>query len=89
MKSKFYSFPGRNCLRYGKILKTLKNCHSERLFHFYYQGKYQAYCETQFPICKHRGTWFGPERDTEQEANEDRDNHIEDCEGHEPDVIHW
>ncbi len=53
-------------------------------------GKYQAVCDyTPPPLCSHIGTWFGPERDTYEEAKKDKEDHLKQCPNHLPSVIQW
>jgi len=54
------------------------------------EQKFQAICTGgPLPICSHIGSWFGPERNTEDEAKADRDEHKKQCPNHDPEVVQW
>jgi hypothetical protein len=53
-------------------------------------GKWQAVCTgAGLPLCSHVGSWFGPERDTEDEAIADKNAHKQSCSHHNPEVVRW
>ena len=53
--------------------------------------KWQAVCQdgNKLPLCEHTGTWFGPERNTKNEAQKDADDHKRKCSHHNPAVVQW
>jgi hypothetical protein len=51
---------------------------------------WQAVCETvNLPLCSHTGSWYGPERQSKEEAQQDADAHKAKCTSHDPGVINW
>lgn len=72
----------------GMILKARSG---RSVIHTTVAGIWQSVCEdgNSLPLCSHRGTWFGPERATKNEADADGVEHHKKCKNHNPETFQW